>query len=64
MKKIIPFIFIFSTLLSGCGSSKKQLEKGNYDAAVQKAVKQLRKDPTDADRSIFSIRLIKLRMTG
>lgn len=34
-------------ILSGCGSSKKQLEKGNYDAAIQKAVKQLRKDPAD-----------------
>ena len=47
MKRIIPFIFVFTILLSGCGSSKKQLEKGNYDAAIQKAVKQLRKDPTD-----------------
>jgi len=47
MKRIIPVIFILTILLSGCGSSKKQLEKGNYDAAIQKAVKQLRKDPTD-----------------
>jgi hypothetical protein len=48
MKKIVPLIFILTILLSGCGSSKKQLEKGNYDAAIQKAVKQLRKDKTDA----------------
>jgi predicted transcriptional regulator YdeE len=47
MKRIIPFIFVFTILLSGCGSSKKQLEKGNYDAAIQKAVKDLRKDPKD-----------------
>ena len=47
MKRIVPFIFILTTILSGCGSSKKQLEKGNYDAAIQEAVKQLRKDPTD-----------------
>lgn len=47
MKKIVPFIFVISLLLSGCGSSKKQLEKGNYDAAIEKAVKQLRKDPKD-----------------
>jgi hypothetical protein len=33
--------------MSGCGSSKKQLQKGNYDAAIQKSVKQLRKDPSD-----------------
>jgi hypothetical protein len=47
MKKIIPFIFILTFILSGCGSSKKQLQKGNYDAAIDKAVKQLRKDPSD-----------------
>lgn len=47
MKRIVPFIFIMIILLSGCGSSKKQLEKGNYDGAIDKAVKQLRKDPKD-----------------
>jgi uncharacterized protein YceK len=47
MKRIIPFVFIISIILSGCGSSKKQLQKGNYDAAIAKAVKQLRKDPND-----------------
>lgn len=47
MKKIVPLIFVLTILLAGCGSSKKQLEKGNYDAAIQKAVKQLRKDPGD-----------------
>jgi hypothetical protein len=48
MKKVISFLFILTILLSGCGSSKKQLQKGNYDAAIDKAVKQLRKDPTDS----------------
>lgn len=48
MKKIVPVIFMLLLILSGCGSSKKQLEKGNYDAAIQKAVKQLRKDRNDA----------------
>jgi hypothetical protein len=47
MKRILPFIFILIFILAGCGSSKKQLQKGNYDAAIQKAVKSLRKDPTD-----------------
>src|ERR1035437_2558823 len=50
MKKILPCVFILISLLSGCRSTKKQLEKGNYDAAIQKAVKQLRKDPKDADQ--------------
>ena len=48
MKKIILIVFAVSVILSGCGSSKKQLERGNYDAAIATAVKQLRKDPNDA----------------
>jgi len=48
MKRIVPFIFILTIILSGCSSSKKLLQKGNYDAAIDKAVKQLRKDPKDA----------------
>jgi hypothetical protein len=48
MKKIILIVFAVSVILSGCGSSKKHLERGNYDAAVASAVKQLRKDPDDA----------------
>ena len=48
MKKIISSFFLLALLLSGCGSSKKQLQKGNYDAAIDKAVKQLRKDPDDS----------------
>lgn len=47
MKRILSIGFILTIILSGCGSSKKQLQKGNYDAAIQKAVKQLRKDPSD-----------------
>jgi hypothetical protein len=47
MKKIIPFVFVLTVILSGCGSSKKQLEKGNYDAAIDKAVRELRRDPDD-----------------
>ena len=48
MKKAIPFVLILTIIMSGCGSSKKQLEKGNYDAAIDKSVKQLRKDRKDS----------------
>lgn len=48
MKRAVSVLFILTLILSGCGSSKKQLERGNYDAAIDKAVKQLRKDPRDA----------------
>jgi hypothetical protein len=47
MRKILPLLITIAIALSGCGSSKKQLEKGNYDAAIEKAVKQLRKDSRD-----------------
>lgn len=38
-------MFVSALLLAGCGSSKKQLEIGNYDAAINKAVTGLRKNP-------------------
>ncbi len=47
MKNILPLVCIIAILLAGCNSSKKQLQKGNYDMAIAKAVKQLRKDPAD-----------------
>lgn len=47
MKRVLPIVFILAIILSGCSSSKKQLQKGNYDAAIAKAVKQLRKDNSD-----------------
>jgi hypothetical protein len=45
MKRLLPTFFIFAVILSGCGSSKKQLQKGNYDAAIVQAVKDLRRNP-------------------
>ena len=47
MKRIVPFIFILTIVMAGCSSSKKQLQKGNYDAAIEKSVKQLRRDASD-----------------
>jgi len=46
MNRIIVTLFI-TLLFTGCASSKRHLVKGNYDAAIEKAVKQLRKDPDD-----------------
>ena len=60
MKRIVPVILFLTIILSGCGSSKKQLEKGNYDAAIDKAVKQLRKDPGDAKQIAILERSYKI----
>ncbi|HOF21764.1 MAG TPA: hypothetical protein PLO24_10945 [Bacteroidales bacterium] len=47
MKRSVIFVLTLTILLQGCGSSKKQFERGNYDAAVTSAVRQLRKKPDD-----------------
>ncbi len=60
MKRIIPVLFSIIILLAGCGSSKKQLEKGNYDVAIDRAVKQLRKDPSDAKQIAILDRSYKI----
>lgn len=49
MKKIYFLFFIaVSTWLAGCKSASKLYQKGNYDEAVQVAVKKLQKDPNDS----------------
>ncbi|MEA1896402.1 MAG: hypothetical protein U9N53_01915 [Bacteroidota bacterium] len=53
MKNLI-YLFLAIFLLSGCGSSKKQLQKGNYDSAIQKAVKKLMKNP-NSDKDIEAL---------
>ncbi|MCX6333086.1 MAG: hypothetical protein NT092_02140 [Bacteroidia bacterium] len=54
MKKYILLIFAITLILTGCGSSKKQLQKGNYDAAIATAVKELRKNP-DNEKQIATL---------
>ena len=51
MKSNLLIIIAITIILSGCGSSKKQLERGNYDAAIVTAVRQLRKDPNDSKQA-------------
>ena len=50
MKKfyILFFLVIVSIWMVSCKSASKLYEKGNYDAAVQVAVKKLQKDPNDS----------------
>ena len=60
MEKILPYIFVLAIFLSGCNSSKRQLEKGNYDAAIAKAAKQLRKDPSDTKQILILERSYKV----
>ena len=54
MKKTLTILFAAALLMSGCGSSKKYVESGNYDAAINKAVAELRKKP-DSEKDILSL---------
>ncbi len=49
MKKIIVFTIV-AMFIVGCASSLKQLQRGNYDEAIKKAVKNLRVDPIDQEQ--------------
>ena len=49
MKKIIV-LSIIAIIIAGCASSLKQLQRGDYDAAIQTAVRKLRVDPTDQEQ--------------
>ena len=47
MKKggLIIGLFVAAALISGCGSSKKSLQRGNYHTAVMESIRQLRSSP-------------------
>ena len=47
MKKLIVGLLVLSVIFSGCASSKKQFGRGNYDAAIEKAVRELRRNRND-----------------
>jgi tetratricopeptide (TPR) repeat protein len=51
MKKILPLIIVASMMAAGCGSSKKQMQTGNYQAAIDKAVRELRRNPDNKDEA-------------
>lgn len=46
--RLIGLLLIICFILSSCTSSRKLLEKGRYDQAIEKSVKALRKDPGDS----------------
>jgi len=43
--KIIFGVVLMAALMTGCGSSKKMLQQGNYYAAVMESIKHLRSSP-------------------
>jgi hypothetical protein len=54
------FVFITLLFLVSCGTPKNQFQKGNYDAAIEKAVKKLLKHPDNRDEIEILERSYKL----
>ena len=48
MKRTILFL-ITIILIASCGSVNKQMQRGNYDAVIDKSIKKLIKKPDNAD---------------
>lgn len=48
MLRKITYLAVLAILISSCVSSSKKLAQGNYDEAINKAIKVLMKEPTEA----------------
>ncbi len=59
MKQTAPLLLLFLFLVS-CATSKNQFQKGNYDAAIEKAVNKLIKHPDSRDDAEILERSYKL----
>ncbi|MCP4312233.1 MAG: hypothetical protein GY790_13285 [Bacteroidetes bacterium] len=53
MMKKITTILLAALLLSGCGSTTKKLQQGNYDSVIDKTVKKLIKKPNADDAGVM-----------
>ncbi|MFC2138664.1 hypothetical protein ACFLTE_10845 [Bacteroidota bacterium] len=60
MKKLTLYSLILTFLLSGCASPEKLLQKGKYDAAINKAVKVLKRKPTSEKNIIVLEKAYKI----
>jgi hypothetical protein len=52
MKKLLLLFATVIFLITGCVSSEKALNKGQYELAIQKAIKKLRKNPEKSSQII------------
>jgi hypothetical protein len=59
MKKI-AYLLTLLLILSSCASSRKLMQRGNYDGAINKSVKELRKNPNKANQADILDRSYKI----
>ena len=60
MKKLVLLLSVFVFLFSSCNSSKKNLQRGNYDEIISKSVKKLIKNPDNNKDAILLDKAYKL----
>lgn len=60
MKRIVLFLAAALLILTACNSSKKNLQRGNYDEIISKSVKKLIKNPDDNKDAILLDKAFKL----
>ncbi|MDA3906034.1 MAG: hypothetical protein PF484_08160 [Bacteroidales bacterium] len=60
MKNLLILLIGFILLLTSCNSSKKNLQKGNYDEIIAKSVKKLIKNPDNNKDAILLDKAYKL----
>jgi len=60
MKRITAFSLVLLFILTSCGSSKKQMEKGNYAMALDKPVKQPRRNRNESKQTSILDRPYKI----
>lgn len=59
MKNLFP-ILVLLLFTAGCISSSKLMQRGRYEAAVENAVKKLRKDPTNTEEILILERAYRI----
>lgn len=52
--KRLTWLFLLLLILGGCASSGKLIQRGHYDAAIEKSVRKLRKNP-EREREITNL---------
>ncbi len=55
MIRNLCILILSTTLLTGCASSEKLLQRGQYDKAIEKSVKKLRKKPSN-DKELYVLK--------
>jgi len=60
MKKVLSLLISTLLILTACNSSRKNLERGNYDEIISKSVKKLIKNPNSSKDAVLLDKAYKL----